>query len=417
MDRVIVYPGSIPLDTDLLDTNRNAMIAIGALLAATVGLNPISDGLAVTPAAAGGLSVRIGPGAMSGLQRLDARPYGSLPSDSVHGLVKMGINPGDTTLVLTAPGGAATAQCTLVQATYTENDGQTVALPYYNAASPAQPWLGPANNGGAQPTRRAQTVAVSLKVGDLAAIGEALDPAPDPGWIGLAAITLQGGQTTFGPTDIRSVLSSPGIPYKLGQLRPGMSQATAFSSSGIFVVPKDVSIVRITMVGGGGAAGTHPSVPGGGGGAGGRAIGFLSGMAAGHPVEVTIGAGGVAVAAGGPGGPGGSSAFGPYMAVTGGRGGGGGTGGAAAYAGGEGGVGVGGDLGWFGDWGSDSLPVASKGGDGGGPGGGRGTTGYLGGMAGASFGGGGGGGGSSAPTGGVAGPGGAGAPGMVLVEW
>ncbi len=28
MDRNIVYPGAIPLDTDLLSVNRNAMIAL-----------------------------------------------------------------------------------------------------------------------------------------------------------------------------------------------------------------------------------------------------------------------------------------------------------------------------------------------------------------------------------------------------
>ena len=31
MDRNIVYPGSIPLDTDLLTVNRNTMIALGYL--------------------------------------------------------------------------------------------------------------------------------------------------------------------------------------------------------------------------------------------------------------------------------------------------------------------------------------------------------------------------------------------------
>ena len=417
MDRVIVYPGSIPLDTDMLDTNRNTMIAVGALLAATLGLNPIVDGLQVTTAAVGGLSIRIGPGTISGLQRLDSRPYGSLPNNVADGLVKMGINTGDSTLLLTAPAAAGQAQSTLVQATYTENDGQTVALPYYNASSPAQPWLGPANSGHAQPTRRTQTVALSLKTGAIAAAGEALDPPADPGWIGLAVITLAGGQATFAQSDIRPVVSSAGIPFKLGQLRTGMSRAAAFTTSGIFVVPKDVSIVRVTIIGGGGGAGTHPNVPGAGGGAGGRAIGFLPGLAAGAPIEVTVGGGGGIVAAGGPGGSGGSSAFGPYMAATGGQGGGGGTGGAPTYVGGQGGFGLGGDVDWAGDWGGDAIPIATRGGDGGGPGGGRGASGYLGGVPGASFGGGGGGAGSSAPSGGVAGAGGVGASGLVMVEW
>ena len=32
MDRTIVYPGSIPLDTDLLRLNRNTMVALGAVM-------------------------------------------------------------------------------------------------------------------------------------------------------------------------------------------------------------------------------------------------------------------------------------------------------------------------------------------------------------------------------------------------
>ena len=45
MDRNIVYPGSIPLDTDLLATNRNAMVALGALMRAVLGPAPVIDGL------------------------------------------------------------------------------------------------------------------------------------------------------------------------------------------------------------------------------------------------------------------------------------------------------------------------------------------------------------------------------------
>ena len=37
MDRTIVYPGSIPLDTDLLRLNRNTMVALGALMKAVLG--------------------------------------------------------------------------------------------------------------------------------------------------------------------------------------------------------------------------------------------------------------------------------------------------------------------------------------------------------------------------------------------
>jgi hypothetical protein len=37
MDRNIVYPGSIPLDTDLLSVNRNTMIGLGFLARAILG--------------------------------------------------------------------------------------------------------------------------------------------------------------------------------------------------------------------------------------------------------------------------------------------------------------------------------------------------------------------------------------------
>ena len=40
MDRNLVYPGSIPLDTDLLSINRNAMIALGYLAQAVLGAGP-----------------------------------------------------------------------------------------------------------------------------------------------------------------------------------------------------------------------------------------------------------------------------------------------------------------------------------------------------------------------------------------
>ncbi len=45
MDRIIVYPGAIPLDTDLLNTNRNVMIALHALISATLGTATAVDGL------------------------------------------------------------------------------------------------------------------------------------------------------------------------------------------------------------------------------------------------------------------------------------------------------------------------------------------------------------------------------------
>ena len=49
VDRVIVYAGAIPLETDILHTNKNAMVSIGALAAALFGATTSANGMAVTP--------------------------------------------------------------------------------------------------------------------------------------------------------------------------------------------------------------------------------------------------------------------------------------------------------------------------------------------------------------------------------
>src|ERR1700721_1577280 len=92
MDRNIVYPGAIPLDTDLLSINRNTMIALGFLMRATLGTGIVVDGLACTPTLPASMSVQIMPGRLIQLSVVDAMPYGSLAADTTDALVKMGIN-------------------------------------------------------------------------------------------------------------------------------------------------------------------------------------------------------------------------------------------------------------------------------------------------------------------------------------
>jgi hypothetical protein len=92
MDRNIVYPGSIPLDTDILNLNRNAMTAVGALTAAVLGGSVVVDGLACTATAPASLTVNVAPGSITQLTALDANAYGSLGPDTIDQLVKTGIN-------------------------------------------------------------------------------------------------------------------------------------------------------------------------------------------------------------------------------------------------------------------------------------------------------------------------------------
>jgi hypothetical protein len=92
MDRQIVYPGSIPLDTDLLNVQRSTMIAIGYLAQATLGAGVVVDGLACTPVSPASLAVVIGPGSITQLSPIDPNSFGSLGVDANDPVVKMGVN-------------------------------------------------------------------------------------------------------------------------------------------------------------------------------------------------------------------------------------------------------------------------------------------------------------------------------------
>jgi hypothetical protein len=408
MDRTIVYPGGIPLDTDLLAVNRNAMVALGALIGATLGTGTVIDGLEVTPTAPASMAVTVAPGSITQLSVLDQAAYGSLGADTATPLMKMGINLAPVSFTLTAPAAAGQSVVYLIQAAFLETDTDPVVLPYYNAADPSQPYLGPGNSGTAQATRRRQSVQLQLKAGAPALTGTQAPPPVDAGWTALALVLVSNGQTQIGSGDIVAV-PGPRVPFKLPYLKPGFTSIAAFTASGTFVVPEGVTAAKVTVIGGGGAGGTHATQPAGGGGAGGRAIGVVTGLVAGNSVPVTVGGGGQPAGGPGYGGAGGTSSFGAWLSATGGAGGMGGSG-TAVCAGAQGGMGVGGTVNLAGAYGTDADNAAGRGGDGGGPGNGRGSTGTIVAMAAPGYGGGGGGGGTAAS-------GAAGGGGLVIVEY
>ena len=417
MDRNIVYPGSIPLDTDILSPGRNTMVAIAALTAATLGSAMVADGLACTPSSPASLTVNIGAGSITQLSPLDANAYGSLAADVTDQIVKTGINLQNVAFTMIPPATSGQSVNYLIEATFSELDTTPLILPYVNAANPTQPYSGPNNSGTAQNTQRIQRVQLQMKPGAAALAGTQTTPAVDTGWVGLYVITLNYGQSAITAANIVAATGAPFLNYKLPGLRPGFSQLQAFITSGTFIVPNGVSTARVTVIGGGGSAGYHSSMPGAGGGAGGRATGIVGGLTAGQSVAVTVGGGGGAPASPAGGNNGGTSSFGGYLSATGGNGGVGGTTVQFSLAGGTGGAGVGGQVNTGGSCGQDCIVVACRGGDGGGPGNGRGASGPQPGLSAAGHGGGGGGGGTTtggSPTGY---PGGAGAPGIVVVEY
>ncbi len=419
MDRNIVYPGSIPLDTDLLETNRNAMVALGALMRAVLGTAPVIDGLSVSPTIPATMAITVGAGSITQLATVDAAAYGTLAADAASALVKMGINLAPQTFAVAPPSTSGQSVTHLVEAAFQEADVAPVVLPYYNAANPAQPYLGAGNTGVAQNTRRVQRVQIQVKPGVPATTGTQVAPPVDAGWVGLATVTVAYGQASVTVGHIAGLFSAPVLPFRLPELRPGFAAMQAFTAGGLFVVPPGVSRLRVRAIGGGGGGGGNTGSGGGGGGGGGGYGEGIYAVGPGQVIAVVIGGGGAGgangagSAAGNSGGAGGASGFGAFLSAA------GGIGGQGSLAGGQGdsgpgGAGSGGAVNMTGSAGNAGFNggPAGYGGHGGaaasGGGGGAASSGRP--CGGACPGGGGGGGGGNFA-------GAAGAAGLVIVEY
>lgn len=413
MDRQIVYPASIPLDTDFLSLNRATMVAIGSLARAVLGKSAIADGLLCQPTTPASLTVTVGPGSITTLGALDSLSYGSLAADTTDQIVKMGINLGATSFTLTPPATSGQSIVYLIEASFVEQDATPVVLPYVNAADPSQPYSGPDNSGVAQNTQRLQRVQLQLKAGAAANTGSQTAPAVDSGWSGLYLITVNNGQTTITTASIAIHAAAPFLFYKLPSLTPGFARRTTFAASTNFTVPLGVTLMRATVIGGGGGGGgSNGSYAGAGGGAGGFASGTLA-VTPGTSVAITVGAGGLGGAAGVSAPTGGTSSFGTLLSATGGQGGQFQT--AVSTPGGAGGAGSGGELTGPGGYGSDgqngSTVIGGHGGESMLGGGGRASTAGNTALNGQAPGSGGGGTYNSAGTGGQ------GATGIVILEY
>ena len=321
MDRNLVYPGGIPLDTDLLSINRNTMIALGYLAQAVLGTGTFVDGLVCSPTAPASLTVTVGPGSITQSGLVDQNSYGSLAADTTDQIVKMGINLTPTSFSMTAPNTSGQAVNYLIEAAFEESDTTPIVLPYYNAANPAQPYSGPSNSGTPQNTQRIQRVQLQLKGGASATSGSQTTPAVDTGWVGLYVITVSYGQVTITAANITVPVTAPFLRWKLPSLSPGFgSGVLTFTGSGSFMVPMGVTQIEVEVWGGGsGSWASTSSIGSGGGGGGGYARKRISGLSPGQTISVTVGVGGVGgTTSGGSPSGGASSSFGPYVSATGG---------------------------------------------------------------------------------------------------
>jgi hypothetical protein len=329
LDRKIVYPGQIPLETDLLGTNQATMVALGKLSAAMFGTGGMVSGLTVGPNTPAALNVVVAPGEIYQLQNLESAAYSSLPADTTHTIVKQGVQLDSVVLPCPAPATAGFSINYLIEATFVENDVNPVTLPYYNASNPTQAYSGPNNTGASQATARSGQVQLQAKAGVAAATGTQVTPTVDAGYIALGVVTVANAQTVI---NAGSIVAATGgqllrVPLSTGRLL----NVQVFTTSGMYFSTPGTNSIIPEGNGGAGGGGSCPATSASqqstafGGLSGGYARArFTSGFSGGLPV--TIGSGGNGGATGGNvGAAGGATTLGTLLSIPGGNGGGAGS--------------------------------------------------------------------------------------------
>lgn len=224
MDRILIWPGQLVLETDALQQARNVMEGLAWAIRAMIGVGTVVDGLTVGPNSPAALNVLVQPGAIYSLQNLDSTAYSSLSSDTTDQIMKQGLMRTAATLSCPAPSTTGQSINYLIQATFSEVDGVSVVRDYFNAANPLEPWMGPQNSGDPDNTSRQAKCVVAAKAGTAATTGTQTTPSPDSGYVGLAVVTVAQGQTTITSGNISAYAGAPYLNNKLiggtGQLGP-----------------------------------------------------------------------------------------------------------------------------------------------------------------------------------------------------
>ena len=213
MNRGFVYPGAIPLETDLLYAQQQSMVGLAKLCAAIYGAgNTVVNGLAVTQTSVPSMAVLVSAGEIYEFSNLEGTPYSSMPADTTHQVMKQGIALDAQSVAVSAPGTPGQSINYLIQAIFSEVDSVPVTLPYYNSSNPATAYSGPSNTGAAQYTRRLGSVILVAKAGSAATTGSQTTPAPDAGYIGLAVVTVANGASSVTTSNISTYAAAPVLP-------------------------------------------------------------------------------------------------------------------------------------------------------------------------------------------------------------
>lgn len=193
MNRKIIYPGEIPLDTDVLTVAKDGYIGVSKIMESLLGHQQAAYGFNYS-AVADSFQLRIDTGVLYQHLTLDSTGYGSLGTDS-QTVTKQGILETAQTFTCNPPATSGYAINYLIQAHVVSADTDAVVLPYYNSANPSMTFNGPNNTGVSQVTRRKDTCVLSMKTGTAATSGTQVTPTADTGYMPLYVVTVVNGQT------------------------------------------------------------------------------------------------------------------------------------------------------------------------------------------------------------------------------
>jgi len=237
MDRQTIYAGQVPLETDLLKTQQNTMVAVAQMLQTILGqgtlfpttsATTLVDSFTCTPTTPATLNIVLTPGNIYQMEDLEQSTWSSLPQNLATTIMKQGILLSPVTMGITPPATFGYSQVFLLEVQYQDFDTGATVLPYFNAANPQSPFSGPGNAGTAQNTVRQGKVAYQLKAGTAAPTGTQQTPTPDAGWTAIYTITVANGATTITSGNINLY---PNAPYlatygHLPQIPTGVQQCT-----------------------------------------------------------------------------------------------------------------------------------------------------------------------------------------------
>ncbi|AQS87900.1 hypothetical protein AA101099_1535 [Neoasaia chiangmaiensis NBRC 101099] len=301
MDRAIVYAGAIPMDTDMLRVGRYVKDGLGRLAEMLFGVGAMAASGLDCSVSSTGLSVTIGAGSILAPGVMDAADIGGagggLPADPTAIAVQY-VN--DAPQVVSMP--AAGVTCT-IYALCAESDVDETVLPFFNVDDPDRTLAGLGNNGAGLPTRRQ---------GGMQFVAATAPPAAPAGGTVVPLYTLTilaNARSLAGVVPVPGKVFWPTIPElaTLTTLRAATAPMALMDVGGTLNVPAWASRVELRAIGGGGggstsnaATPTGGSFSGSGGGSGGDAWGVYD-VSAATPggLDVTVGAGGAALATGG----------------------------------------------------------------------------------------------------------------------